>query len=398
MRLDFWRKRPTKVPPATPETHTMSSTINVKLVCQDQPVPYGASRPRIRLSFGTQSVEEAAFQHYCDDQGTVSIELIPAGPYRLYPLAEGYEGDALDVVMPHDDQLVIEMRKVGTQPIPLPSSLSRLTATREGFRNEQGQRVFIAGASAFMHYERFLNGTDIRDMLQQVKDLGANTIRVFGMAHYIPVNAGRRPFKPSDYGDRYFDAQPEFFDLAASYGLYVYWSVFPDAELIDPGDKRAFFDREVSVLKSRPNTFGELTNEQDAHSFNAVDPSQMNRPSGIAFCSGSYGDIGGLQPYPWDFCDYHQPRRYDPPTHIKDACVVDHPNYLAGKGILLGEPDRYGWDGNGNTEQARLSAGACRESSLGQVFHSTKGRESLPYDDQTLQIAQVFFKALVGPA
>lgn len=371
----------------------MSSTLNVRLFSNGQPIPYGHSQPRIRVSFTNQPVEEAAFQHFCDSQGAVSIELIPDGRFTVYPLAEGYEGRSFQVVMPRDGagQIPVEMSKVTEQPIA--SSLSRLTAHREGFKNQEGERVSLSGVSAFMHYERFLNGEDIRPLLQQARDLGSNTIRVFGMAHYIPVNAGRRAFRPADYGDRYFDAQAEFFSISAEYDQFVYWSVFPDAELIGISDKKAFLNREVECLKAAPNTVGELTNEQDAHSFNSVDPNSVDRPSGVAFTSGSYGDIGGEQPYPWDFCDYHLPRGY--PKHIKDACVVDHPNYIAGKGVMLGEPDRYGSDGNTNHDQARLSAGASRESSLGMIFHSTKGRESLLYDDQTLDIAKVFFKALL---
>lgn len=286
-------------------------------------------------------------------------------------------------------------------PVQPPSQvgyLSRLRAERSGFVNREGKRVVIAGVSAFMHYERFLKGEDIRPLLAQAKDLGANGVRVFGMAHYIPVNAGRNAFKPQDYGDRYFDQIPDFCRLCAEYGQYVYWSVFPDNEMIGVPGPKGFMNRVVAKLKDAANTLGELTNEQDAHSFNHIDPASMDRPSGIAFCSGSYGDIGGAQPSPWDFCDYHQPRRYEPPTHIKDACVVDHPSYLQGHGVFLGEPDRYGTGGNLDQDQARLSAGASRESALGMVFHSTHGRESLRYDDATMAIGRIFLKALVGVA
>lgn len=295
-------------------------------------------------------------------------------------------------------QFLIREEAAAQTPAPPRGPLSRLRAERPGFVNREGRRVVIAGVSAFMHYERFLKGENIRPLLEQARELGANCLRVFGMAHYIPVNAGRAPFKPADYGDRYFDAQPEFFALASEYGQYVYWSVFPDVDLVKPGELSPFFDREVATLERAENTFGELTNEQDAHSFNAVDPSTLHRPTVIACCSGSYGDIGEAQPHPWDFCDYHLPRRYEPPTHIKDACVVDHPNYLAGKGILLGEPDRYGTGGNLNHDQARQSAGACRESALGMVFHTMQGRESLTYDDATMAQGRVFFKALIGAA
>lgn len=322
-----------------------------------------------------------------DDDQSIGFQNAPAGPACVWFRKPGFTDQKWEGTLPDDGAKEIRLERA-------PVTLSRLTVDRSGFHNAAGQRVFIAGVSAFMHYERFLNGEDIRPLLQQVQELGANCVRIFGMAHYVPVNAGRRAFKPQDYGDRYFDQIPAFCALCESYGLYVYWSVFPDNELIGVPDQSGFFDRVAGKLKEADTAIGELTNEPDAHSFNYIDPTRMHRPQGIAFNSGSYGDLGGPQPSVWDFIDYHTPRRY--PTHIKDSCVVDHPNYLAGTGVLLGEPDRYGTDGNLNQEQARQSAGACRETALGQVFHSTQGRESLRYDDVTTAIARVFFTALRG--
>lgn len=358
----------------------------------------------VRFSNGHETSEQAVYDNLSKTDGTQGwpIPNWPARDYTLHVNTGDYRNAAFAsesryVATPGADE-EFTLATTGETPAASAGPLTRLTAHREGFTNAAGQRVVIAGVSAFMHYERFLKGENIRPLLEQARELGANCVRVFGMAHYIPVNAGRAPFKPADYGDRYFDSIPDFCRLASEYSLYVYWSVFPDADLIQPGDKRAFLNRVVEKLQQAPNTIGELTNEQDAHSFNAVDPTQVDRPAGVAFCSGSYGDIGGPQPHPWDLCDYHQPRRYEPPTHIKDACVVDHPNYLAGSGILLGEPDRYGTGGNLNHDQARQSAGACRETALGMVYHTMQGRESQIYDDATMAQGRVFFKALIGAA
>lgn len=361
----------------------------------------GIPHVNIRIALGEGDADAAIFDIETDDAGNQGwpIPFWPRQDYTLHVnkrgVVRGYgEASQFVAAAAHGADVVIQLERSGMSPES--RAMSRLTAHREGFRNQSGDRVVIAGVSAFMHFERYLNGEDVRPLLAQAVELGANCLRVFGMAHYIPVNAGRRAFKPQDYGDRYFDAQPEFFALCASSGLYVYWSVFPDNDLIRVPNARDFFVREVATLKQAENTFGELTNEQDAHSFNAVDPTSMPRPNGIAFTSGSYGDIGGAQPHCWDFCDYHTPRDY--PKHIKDSCVVDHPNYLAGAGVLLGEPDRYGTGGNLDHDQARLSAGACRESALGMVFHSTHGRESVSYDDATMAIGRVFFNALIGAA
>jgi hypothetical protein len=279
-----------------------------------------------------------------------------------------------------------------------PGLLSRVRVDGRKFRDAENRVWFLKGVSLFMAYWRFLNGEDIRPLLGQMRDLGSNCIRIFGMAYFVPVNEfGAAPFKPQTYGDRYYSQLPAFCGLAAQFGQYLYWCVFTDVRgepnlMPNESDQRRHFDRVVDALRRTPNTLLELNNEQNAHDFNQVNKAAFPRPSGLASCSGSYGDIGEAIPGPhWDFVDFHPPRRY--PTHIKDCCVVDHPNYVQGMPVLLGEPDRFGSNGNPNEEQAALSAGTAAGSALGYVFHSRRGTRAELFDEETLRCARANFDA-----
>ena len=102
----------------------MSSTLNVKLVSAGRPVPFGAF---VRVAFNQDTDEQAYSQHYTDPAGTVAFEFTPPGQKRIYPHAPGFTAAPLDVVMPHDDQIVIEMA-----PVAISSSELRARVARGG--------------------------------------------------------------------------------------------------------------------------------------------------------------------------------------------------------------------------------------------------------------------------
>lgn len=348
----------------------------------------------IRLSLGDLPSDAAYDDRFTDDAGNTAWPNPLPSPngYTLYVNDRNVDPQYGTVVQ-HAPTLETDI------PIVVPRApLPRLRVSGQRFVTETGY-VFLKGVTAFPLYQFFLDGKDIRPFLAQCQALGANLIRVFGMFHYINVNEfGKPAFKPQDYGDRFYDGTPAFCQLAAEYGLYVYWSCFPDNEFIMPTheQRKSHYDRWVPVLAGAPNTLFELTNEQDAHGFNAVDANLYQKPSGMPSCAGSYGDVGGMMPRPyWDFLDYHTPRYY--PAGIKDCSVADHPNFLNGKSaILLGEPDRFGSNGNPDAEKARQSAGTSVGTALGIVFHSRNGVRGEVFDDVTKRCADAFFSAIKG--
>ena len=110
-----------------------------------------------------------------------------------------------------------------------------------------GQRWTWAMMTGFRDYQLFLNRqyAELRAVLQQAKDLGANGRRVLGMMHYITR------FDPRDYGARYYSALPEFVALEAEYGLRVHFDVFADNQIYGFGtDHWARFNDVARPLES----------------------------------------------------------------------------------------------------------------------------------------------------
>lgn len=126
-----------------------------------------------------------------------------------------------------------------------PPVLERLHVDGVTFRTASGQEWIWKGCSDFLLYQRFLDGEDLTGVLDERRDLGANLLRVFGMAHVI------ERFHPQDYGARYFEALPEFAALLARHGFYVEFVVFADAQIIMPSvsDQQAHFQRVCEALR-----------------------------------------------------------------------------------------------------------------------------------------------------
>lgn len=371
----------------------MSSTLLVNLRDpDDRPITFA----HVRVSFNDEDSDAAYDDHISDSAGNVAFMFQPDGPKTVHVQPVGYAVGRVSFTLPHGDVLVT-VGKTGA-PIPSIGPLSRLHVDGPlGFRTEQDRRVFLAGASAFLLYRDFLDGRDLEPFLLTLQGLGCNAVRVFGMCHYIPVNQGQRAFTPQDYGDRYYDAIPAFYDVLGRFGLYGMWTNFPDNGFIMPdlGEQLRHHARVTAALGSLPTVY-ELTNEPGAHDFNAIDAGQFPEPTAFPACVGGYGDEYGaeLPPGPWwAFGSYHPPRRY--PGHILDCNAVNHPFVLKlNRGLVLMEPDRYGSRGNANVDQARQSAGAARQATCGAVFHSACGRDGLPFDDETMRSAEAWFGAL----
>lgn len=287
----------------------MSSTLNVKLTCGGDTLAYGLpTKGRIRVAFGSGTSEEAAFQHFTDEAGTVAIELLPPGPYTIYPLAGGYQAPFVWVVMPHDAQIVIDMTRV-------PEALSPLRRENFHLANDDG-RWFGIGASSFLAYQRFLNNEDLTAVFSQLAGLGFNLIRVFGMVDSFSH------WHPQEHAD-YYDRIPDFLDLCASYGFYVQWDAFADTQIVMPNstDQVNHWNNTCGALKQRTNAFVSVGNELNQHS-NAV-TARLNPPDGLLASAGSYGgqpDANPPMPTDWALGCFHQRRDY--PKAIPDSTVV----------------------------------------------------------------------------
>lgn len=345
------------------------------------PQPLGSTAVRLR----------AANRLLCD--GPEHLESRPVGavgPYEQFHLSTALLGY-------HHTLLEVSGAGLSARPI------SRLHLDGTQLRDADGKDVFLMMATAFLLYEAWLDDRPRYDrIVNELLGWGANAVRVFGMAHYIPINEyGRRAFAPQHYGDRYYTEAPKFLANLRMGGFYAYWSIFPDAGLIMPNaaDQQRHYARLVPILEDAETVLIELTNEPDAHDFNRVDPTLFARPTRALACSGGLGaNYTSVPPHTWDFGDLHV-NRNDRVKSVLDCCPADNPIYKAGKGLLMGEPCRYGSNGDPGDvppSHAQQAASAARAGAMGWCFHSRNGVRLEPFDAETRPFAEAVFRGAYG--
>jgi len=317
---------------------------------------------------------------------------------KWFPLDNGYKSyhgkylgirpneDYLEAFNPNQGPAETFTFVVLTAPI---SDLSELHVSGRYFYNELNQKVFIKGTTDFMLYKWFLEGIDIKPLLKQRKDNGVNCVRVIGMVSWFD-------YTPQKYGQVYYDRIPEFLDLCASFGLYVYWTVFADTQVVMPqlNQQLDHFNKVVDRLKQRKNRIGELVNEPYTGTNATANPLAFTRPTGIPFSSGSYNDKygGNVTPPPyWDFHDFHTPRSDG--KRVADNCMVTNPNYTKkGMAILSGEPDKFGGPNqyNGqiyltNPDESRQMYYTAFATACGYFYHTSAGNFSVLWNDTVVR-------------
>lgn len=268
----------------------MSSTLNVKLTVGDAPLAYGLpAKGRIRVAFGTGSSDEAAFQHFTDEAGTVSIELLPAGFYRIHPLAEGYQADPVDVEMPHDEQIVIAMTK-----LPAPGESGFLGTAHyqhdllHYFVDDKNQPWQMRGYTAHLLPARVLQGRDIRPFIREAQSYDANTL--------ITIGTHLSPWK-TDHGFRFDprtqqakDALVTMFDVGAEMGMRFAHGVAADMQYgLTDAEKRRIWDEQCELADGRWNLLWRCGNETRV---NGWDPSLFPQKNlhGVLQSAGSTGE------------------------------------------------------------------------------------------------------------
>lgn len=347
----------------------------------------------IRLALGDQSSDEAYDDRFTDLAGNTAWPnpLGSADGYTLHVnvanVNPAYRALSLHVSDFHDD-IRIDLPR---------TRLSRLHVADKVFVNEHGQRVFLNGHTDFLLYKKFLDGEDISPLLAERVRFGSNCARIIGM-----VNSFSH-WHPQEYGQRYYDELPAFFDLLDRFGLYGYFTVFADTEIVMPkqADQVAHFNKVVEQLQVCPNSLGELVNEPYAHENATANPFAFQRPVRVPFSSGSYNDVLGSQVTPpphWDFHDFHVPRK--PVKRVADQCMSTNPNYLIGMAVGSGEPDKFGGPNPmnpkvylTNPEEARQMAQTAKGTACMYVYHTSAGVWSLPWNDVEQRCAAATFSA-----
>src|SRR5580765_6731517 len=223
----------------------------------------------------------------------------------LENLRNGMTGPELEQAL-HDSPEAVAFR--ARPPVPPTPKTPRVHVEGLRFVTEGGEPWVMAFATSFRAYERFLRREDLGPHLQELAELGANGIRVFGAFDYGSPQTQR--LYPREHPE-YYDRLPEFFDLLRGFGLYAQFCVFADTARSVPGKaaQLAHWARVVDVLRPIENVLLERVNENDQHD-NHVD-ADVPRPAGMC---ASFGSNGGGQDPPgpyWDYADLHSERRGD---------------------------------------------------------------------------------------
>jgi hypothetical protein len=244
------------------------------------------------------------------------------------------------------------------------------------------------GSTDFRLGEVLLRGGDVRPILEQRQDAGANLVRVLSMKK---DNTGWQ-LDPRHPG--HTDMMHRLFTLLGNMGLYAEWTIFADTKLMmpNPSEQQDYYGRQCAIVRQYPHLFLELINEA-GHGTQACDPQRFSRPDGILSSHGSgLSDVQPVKPL-WHYATYHARRsgglakigsNYSPYV-FQDGYPTPCP-YVPEETI---KPEQYGYD----TGVARLMGqAACCGS--GGTFHHDAWNAPRLFNEGEFACASAFYRAL----
>lgn len=354
----------------------------------------------IRIAAGDGSSSEALDDRLTKADGSVAFTFRQSSAndrYTLYineplgPVNPDWGGTHVAVQFPLPDDY-----EIGLARTPRP----RLHVQDRVFVDPDGRRVFIKGHTDFLLYKRLLDGESIDPILQERASFGSNCARMLGMVQSFA------DWWPQTYGDRYYDRLPEPFEKLDQYGMWGYFTIFADTQIIMPkrDNQLRHYDKVRARLEQIDNSLIEFVNEPFAHDNATTDPNAFTKPQGVPYSTGSYDDRYGdkVTPKPHgDFHDMHTPRDKSHVKAIADQCMTPNPNYQAGQAVFSGEPDKFGGPNAMNAKVyltdpvlARAMAGTARGTAAGIIYHTSAGVWSLPWNQAEKDCAAAWFAEL----
>jgi len=309
----------------------------------------------------------------------------------------GMTGDGIRAALHDSPEGVAYRARPPAPPAPPPPSVKYLHTIGRHFYDQHNDRVVIAGLDQFRAYDRYLLGDGLLTLIQESRDLGAWSWRVFLMADSF-MQLG--PLRPG-----FYDNLRPFVQYLNDAGIVPLLVLLADAQIVLPKtmDQRshaeAVYDavKGTSCLLSVANEYGK----------NGVDVSAFTRPpwstavpvqmsEGLVWSRGSnLSDQPPPQPY-GTFAEFH-PRR-DMPAMLYDT--VASPGYLYSNGLTVplvcDEPIGFGMKpGRSNDpDLARRLASLYAIEWDGLYFHSDYGIQSQVIGPDIRPCAEAWFEAL----
>lgn len=338
-----------------------------------------------------------------DERGVAWCPNIAAADYFLkLDLPEDYEPDAGGIYSINQfscrnvngelswPNCEIKITLTRKKPI-IPAATGRIFAKGELFYHQDGSIWQWRGSTDFMLFRDYLDGKDISAVLLERNITGANLVRVLGMAHYIPVNAGQVSFNPASYPS-YFDQLHRFIDLVATFGLRVEFTALADAQLLMPGapEQDAFLFRVLSAL---PETaFLEIANEPFK---NGVDVAARLKNLPRTQILVASGDYTFEKPIVANYMTVHESRDAEWPrkSRLDEWYGQAHVPIVWDEPIGADESDQPGRRSSAVEDFYDLCAGAALHGA-GLTFHSTSGLVSALWGAVQHRAATACFDAM----
>lgn len=218
----------------------------------------------------------------------IPTEITGGGDLQLQALIPGYaDYNGRCVLPPGSTELAWDKDGVlVTEPLelaPLAPTLEPLHVEGRTLLNASGQAVRYAGATHFLHFQRYLEWKLGRGA-EPCDYAGANAYRATALMTYIPGLAGLPPLRPENY-QNYWSEAPGYVDYLLSKGRYPHICVRCDIQMSGqtPAQLRAIDAQWAEIMGGR----GLLSKGNEAFK-NGWDPSEARHPGhGVVWCSGT---------------------------------------------------------------------------------------------------------------
>lgn len=258
------------------------------------------------------------------------------------------------------------------------------------FFRVNGERWTGIASSEFSLPKRYLEGEDVRYLLDERAEIGFNELRLWLLNQSVVGQVYSEGIHPNQYPD-FYERIRRFAELLASYGIVGEYTAFTSCNplMLNVDDQQQHWISTCDALRGLPVKL-ELVNEYNwGHGENAPDRSLWDmRPDGLIASSGS-STADAPPPTPvWDYGLYHtngldQWQRKVGHNTMHDVADVYHVPGCAN------ENTRYPDDEQSERHASDAAAGAALLCA-GACYHSQSGKYSRPFDAVERRCAQAW--------
>jgi len=264
-----------------------------------------------------------------------------------------------------------------------------LTVDGQYFRNH-GARWTGIQCSEFSLAKRYMQGEDVRPLLDERVSIGFNMLRVWLLNESVVGQVSPGGIHPNQYPD-FYERVRDLTELLGTYGLVVEYTAFTSCVplMTNRNDQVRHWGSVQSAVRGLPNAILELVNEYDwGHGENAPHRDLWSmRPSGIIASSGSStADAPPPQPV-WDYVLHHTNGLNEWQRRVGHNTMemADHFRCPGGANENMRYPDHDSSDVHAfdaAAGAALLCAFAC--------YHSQAGKYSRPFDATERRCAEAW--------